>query len=162
VNEIEQGVDHDGIRPRLIENIGSSYGAATESDRPMTEVLKRRLSRLNGKSFSTYIIFIKPGEPEDMDDVDISTLVEYIQCAGKADAMLVEIKRWEADGVLRQYAVGRDVDEPGSETVFWGSNYSETVPAYEVFTAEQAHPVFLQWCWDQTIPDGYRLRLLDI
>jgi hypothetical protein len=162
VNPIEQGVTHDGIRPRLIERTGSFYGAATQSDRPMTDVLKRRLSRLGGRGFSTYTVFIKPGEPEDMDDVDISTLVEFIQSAGKAEAMLVEIKRREPDGVLRQYAVGRDADDQGSVTVTWGSDGSATVPTNEVFTADEAHPVHLQWCWDQTIPDGYRLRLLDL
>lgn len=162
MDEIEQGVAHDGIRPRLIEHIGSSYGAATQSDRPMTEVLQRRLVRLNGMTFSTYAVFIKPGDHEDMDDVDIATLVEFIQCAGSADAMVVEIKRREDDGVLRQYAVGRDVDESGSKTVRWGESSSQTVPAAEVFTADEAHPVLLRWCWDQRVPDGCRLRRLDL
>lgn len=162
MNEIEHGIAHDGIAPRLVQQFGSLHGAATDAFRPISEVLRRRLHRLDGKEFGTYMVPIQPGEPKAVDRLDPSTSVEFIQSAGTADAMTVEFKRREADGVLRQYAVGRDVEEEGARTVSWATDHSETVPASEVFTADEAHAVYLQWCWDQTIPDGYRLRLVDI
>jgi hypothetical protein len=162
VNEVERGVAHSGTAPKLVQQYGGSYQAATASHYTMSEVLARRLRHMDGDEFGTYIIYVQPGTPKDLFELDESTLDEYIQSAGDASAMTVEFKRREADGVLRQYAVGRNADEPGVKTVRWETNHSETVPAYEVFTADQAHPVYLQWCWDQTIPDGYRLRVLDI
>lgn len=162
MNEVERGIEHSGTAPKLVQQYGGAYQAATASHSTMSEVLARRLRRMDGDEFGTYVVSVQPGAPKDLFELDESTLDEYIQSAGDAGAMTVELRRSEADGVLRQYAVGRSADEPGARTVRWETDHSETVPAYEVFTADQAHPVYLQWCWDQTIPDGYRLRLLDL
>lgn len=162
LNEIEVGISDSGLRPKLVQRFGGLIKGVTMPARPMTDVLMRRLHRMDGAEFGTLLIAVQHGEPKYVGDFDTAALGEYIQSAGSADAMTVEIRRPESDGVFRQYAVGRDVDEPGTRTVLWAPGSSETVPANEVFTADQAHPVYLQWCWDQTVPDGYRLRLLNI
>ncbi|HXR45602.1 MAG TPA: hypothetical protein VN759_12375 [Pseudolysinimonas sp.] len=89
---------------------------------------------------------------------------EFLQAAGSADAMVIELRRREADGDLHQYAVGRGEDEPGESVVTWASNdparpHRLTVPSAEVFGADEAAEVY--WHYYQqvgTVPEFYRLR----
>lgn len=150
----------DGRTVKLVEDfVEKRFRSEARSARAMDAVLLQRLRQLNGDDFGVYVLEVESAALRGSG----SDPVEYIQSAGSAGGMLVEIKRREADGQLLQYAVGRSVDDGGERTVAWarGKN-SERVPANEVFTADQAHPVYRQWCRDRTIPAGHRLRLLNI
>jgi hypothetical protein len=154
----------DGDRSeQLVEDfVEKRFRSEARSARAVEAVLLQRLRQLNGDDFGVYILQIEPAAPGGRRG-SASGAGEFIQSAGSSSGMTVEIKRREADGQLLQYAVGRPDDDSGERIVLWadGRN-SERVPANEVFTADQAHPVYRQWCLDRTIPPGHRLRLLHI
>ncbi|WIE67856.1 hypothetical protein [Curtobacterium sp. MCLR17_054] len=73
----------------------------------------------------------------------------------------VKLRRREDDGEYRFYIVGRDHDltEPLTETIDVQVAHEPRHPA-ELFTADQAAPVFMHYVEHQTVPDGYTLRLI--
>jgi len=75
--------------------------------------------------------------------------------------MSVELRRLEDDGEYRFYIVGRDheLGEPLTETIDVQAAHEPRHPA-ELFTADQAAPVFMHYVEHQTVPDGYTLRLI--
>jgi hypothetical protein len=85
----------------------------------------------------------------------------YIQAGGTAEKMSVELRRREDDGEYRFYVVGRDHDlaEPLTETIDVQAAHEPRHPS-ELFTADQAAPVFMHYVEHQTVPDGYTLRLI--
>lgn len=153
----------DGRTVQLVEDlVEKRFRSEARSARAVDAVLLQRLRQLNGVDFGVYVLEVEPAARRRRTGGEADP-VEYIQSAGSAGGMLVEIKRREADGRLLQYAVGRPVDGGGERIVAWArGKSSQRVPANEVFTADQAHPVYRQWCLDGTIPAGHRLRLLDI
>lgn len=153
--------DEDGRGPLVEDLVDLGYRSPTHSAGAVAEVLPNRLGQLNGEDFGIYVLETSPRQrglfrrsPQP---------VEYIQSAGSAAAMSVEVKRREAGGAMRQYAVGRPVVATTDAVVRWADGErSLTVPANEVFTAAEALPVYEQWCRDGTVPPGCRLRLLDL
>jgi hypothetical protein len=85
----------------------------------------------------------------------------YLQAGGTAEKMSVELRRREDDGEFRFYIVGRDHDlaEPLTETIDVQAAHEPRHPS-ELFTADQAAPVFMHHVEHQTVPDGYTLRLI--
>ncbi|OII33044.1 hypothetical protein BIU98_06220 [Curtobacterium sp. MMLR14_010] len=85
----------------------------------------------------------------------------YLQAGGTAEKMSVELRRREDDGEYRFYIVGRDHDlaEPLTETIDVQAAHEPRHPS-ELFTADQAAPVFMHYVEHQTVPDGYTLRLI--
>ena len=88
---------------------------------------------------------------------------EYIQCAGTALQMTIEVQRREADGVLRHYIVGNTPPVPGEPQldVYWARGESHaTIAESEAFTADTAAPIFQHYFHHQDVPAGTPLRLL--
>jgi hypothetical protein len=89
---------------------------------------------------------------------------EYLQSAGTADGMSIEIRRLEGDE-YRQYTIGRGGERSTVQdrVIVWGPNRRElTVSADEVFAADEATPVYLAYYRTGTIPEVCSLRLLDL
>lgn len=98
---------------------------------------------------------------KDIPDSDV-----YMQCAGSAGALTVEMRVVGADGVAHQYVVGKPggvpVGEP-SEVIRWDEGRHATrVFPFEVFTADEASDVFYAYFLTDTVPEGYVLRELDL
>ena len=88
---------------------------------------------------------------------------EWIQAAGTAERLTVEVKRREADGTYRQYTVGRPsaAGEPAeSELILIGDKNELPVRPSEVLTAADAIGIFQHYYDHQTIPEGWHLREL--
>jgi len=122
------------------------------------------LSRLNGESLFAISLWRQPEDVEWGDKLPKNWPHEYLQSAGAADGMSIEIRRLE-DDEYRQYTIGRDGEGSTArdQVIVWGPNRRElTVSADEVFTADEATPVYLAYYRTGTIPDGYSLRLLDL
>ena len=105
--------------------------------------------------------------PEDVaaDDPARST---YIQCAGSTGVMTVEIRVTGQDGSYKHYVVAR---EPVADPESWmgiewdpgeGGPAAVRVHPEEVFTGEQAAPVFRAYVVDGRLPAPELLRPLDI
>lgn len=88
---------------------------------------------------------------------------EWIQTAGTADRLTVEVKLRGDDNVFRQYVVGRtapDVDPTTlSETIAFG-DHTVKVRKSEVLNAEDAIGLFLYYYEHDQVPGGWALREL--
>lgn len=86
----------------------------------------------------------------------------YLQAGGTAEKMSVELRRREDDSVYRFFVVGRDHDlsEQLTQTIDVQDAREPRHPA-ELFTADEAAPVFVHYVQQRSIPVGYTLRLIE-
>ena len=127
------------------------------------EQLARGLAALDGNDVWAYALWpIARGQTWPY--VDMSP-EEFLQSAGTAETMSLELRQIKADGVALQYAVGRPgtehVGEP-SVPVTWADDHVLYAYPGEVYTAEEAAPVYLSYYDTGKVPEGYVLRELDL
>ena len=137
----------------------------TSSYWPIPDQIRRNLDQLNGDSDFAYLMYYvdDDGGWPDAPNYDPSKHVDtFMQSAGSADAMTIEIKRKEADGEYHQYAVGRPRDATARtvEISFVGNTL--TVPSSEVFDAAQAADIYYTYFQTRDIPHDLTLRELDL
>ena len=116
------------------------------------------------KDFYAYSIWRQPEGVEWGSRLPEGWPSEYLQSAGTAEAMSVEIRRLK-HGVHRQYAIGRNGERvaPPAEVIVWGPN-SRRLSVYsdEIFGADEAAAIYLHYCRTGGVPGAYSLRLLDL
>ena len=135
----------------------------------ITEVLTAPRCFDGSHMYAMVVWELPPGAecPEDVaaDDPARST---YIQCAGSTGVMTVEIRVTGQDGSYKHYVVAR---EPVADPESWmgiewdtgeGGPAAVRVHPEEVFTGEQAAPVFRAYVVDGRLPAPELLRPLDI
>lgn len=120
----------------------------------------RRLTRMDGSSFFAYSLWHYPDDVHFY-DVDKDAIDEYLQCAGSAGAMTVEMRVADPDGGFEQFTLGKGPAEGDPVAVPWQNHVVEVYPA-EVFTAEEAQPIFEQYFRTGTVPEGLYRRSLDL
>ena len=124
----------------------------------------------NGKNVFSIVVWGLPEGVRHIDDVPRSSPARatYIQCGGSTEAMTVEIRVTHEDDSYEQYAVAREpVTNPEAwTTVSWDNGGPEpfTIQVHpeEVFTGEQAAPVFRAYIEDETLPSAELLRRIDV
>ena len=95
-------------------------------------------------------------------------LTDYIQCGGSTRAVSVEIRVSGEDGSYQHWAVARQpIADPGKWVdIEWDTSADKPsttrVHPEEVFTGDQAAPVFHDYIVDGALPDPALLRPLDI
>ena len=141
-----------------------SSGAVGDLDEPHREVTGA-LSRMDGQRFWGYSLWAIP-EGQIWGEIDLRIWPkEFLQSAGTAETMSIELRQIEAAGVAHQYAVGRPetehVGEP-SVPVTWADDHVLYAYPGEVYSAEEAAPVYLSYYDTGKVPDGYVLRELDL
>ena len=119
------------------------------------------LKNMNGSSFFAYCLWPYP-EELDFEEADYSSSEEYLQCAGSAGALTVELRVVEDGGGHVHCVVGREPLSGECDVVIPYDEFSVKVYPSEVFTAEQAAPLFDQYLKTTTIPEGYHLRQIDL
>jgi len=100
--------------------------------------------------------------PDDAKQGDILNPLEWIQTAGTARRLTVEVKRLEKDGIHRQYVVGRRgaVSETAkSENIKFG-DYHVSVRPSEVLDAAEAISLFQYYYDHHLVPSGWHMREL--
>ena len=88
---------------------------------------------------------------------------EYMQCAGSADRMTVEVRRIRA-GRVEHYVVGHapnGAKQGQTETIHWDS-VDTVVASNEVFAATEAAKLFETYYRTNWVPSNYVLRPLDL
>ena len=144
---------------------GDSTTTLSNSFRPYDEQIRRELGLLDDDELFAYILYYLPDEldwqDEPEDENGVAYQDQYLQAGGTAQRMGVELRRLEG-GQLRFYVVGRahGLDEPLTETLDVQEAHEPRHPA-ELFTADQAAPVFFHYFQHRTIPHGYTLRLVE-
>jgi hypothetical protein len=131
------------------------------------ESFTRPLRRFNGNDrFSLNLAKMpSPTWLDDLTEDDMQRMgEEYLQCAGSAEAMSVEI-RTKVGGVPRLYTIGRPGPRHGEPTVdipFQHGNRVLHVYPSEVFTADEAADMFFEYHRSNSIPQSFGLREIDL
>jgi hypothetical protein len=127
------------------------------------DMLRSMLERLDGKlRFSLVLSKLSPNKTIE-DKREMKRDKNYIQCAGSAKEMSIEI-RIVKKGKAIQYAVGRSMRWRWGDpkvTIHW-SNYVVKVYRDEVFKAKEATELFAYYLVHNKIPEKYVLRKLDL
>lgn len=151
-------------RTHIVESNGYSRGPLIDTIRPYPDQIRFSLNRLDGSSVWAYSLWKAPEGADLLDDIPLSD--DYLQSAGAAEAMTIEMRVVDADGVANQYTVGKpDAEQAGapSEVIRWDEGrHSTTVYPNEVFTADEAADVFYAYFLTDTVAEPYRLRKLDL
>ena len=120
---------------------------------------------LEGYKRYALVVWALPEGVDHVDDVphDSVALSNYMQCGGSTQAMTVEVRVTQEDGSYEHYVVARKpVADPDAWTTIMYNNTPLQVHPEEVFTGEQAAPVFRAYIEDGVIPPRELLRTLDI
>ena len=120
---------------------------------------------LDGARHFAVVVWALPEGVDHVDDVphDSVALSNYMQCGGSTQAMTVEVRVTQEDGSYEHYVVARKpVADPDAWTTITYNNTPLQVHPEEVFTGEQAAPVFRAYIEDGVIPPRELLRTLDI
>lgn len=141
---------------------GTSRGPLVDSIRPYADQIRFALGRMNGSSVWAYSLWRAAEDANLLEEIPFSD--RYIQSAGSADAMTVEVRELDDHGDLRQYVVGRptQVESPSPTAVIsWDSGrYSTTVFPHEVFAADEAAKIFYEYFRTDEVPPTYTPREL--
>lgn len=127
--------------------------------RPVDEYLHGILSRMDGEDRTTYSIWRLPepgGDPRRMGDT-------YIQAAGSAERLAIEARVMTFDGTSHLYAVGRPEPHNGeTTTVPISDKRAVRVFTNEIFTADEAAAIFMDFYLTDAVPQQYSLREIDL
>jgi hypothetical protein len=129
---------------------------------PIPHEIASFLDRLDGTTrFSVCLWELPAGTLFDHVKFDRWPL-RYLQAAGNRDRMTVEIRR-DGEPGDRHFVIGRSntIETERTEEIRWDT-YSTHIYKVEVFTAAQAVPLFLSYWQTNDVPQGYRLRALDL
>ena len=137
---------------------GTTWMDLQEIDKGKVHDFTKMLQRLDGNELYSLILWkLPPGKSLD-EAAPKRNATEYIQSAGSADRMTVEVRRKNGAGV-EHFVVGRpNGGNTGKrETIHWDS--AETVVApNEVFDATEAAELFTSYHRTGWVPSNYVLR----
>jgi hypothetical protein len=149
----------------IMKTNGSVSSVLNDTFRPLPDQVRLCLGLLDNDDHFAWLVFAAPIDDRTWRAGPQSVIDEcggsYLQAGGTAEKMSVELRRREDDGEYRFFIVGRDHDlsEPLTETIDVQAAHEPRHPS-ELFTADQAVPVFMHYVDHQTVPDGYTLRLI--
>lgn len=139
------------------------YSSALGDFLPPKQDLTASLQDMDGRETWGYSLWRIP-EGQRWPDNDMSPDA-FLQSAGTAERMTIELREISDDGTPHQYAIGR----PGtahqgqpSVPVQWAGAREVLVYPGEDFTAAQAAPVYISYYETGRVPAGYVLRELDL
>jgi hypothetical protein len=118
-----------------------------------------------GKDGNWYLIFYRLPDGKSFEEVRNQATTEYIQAAGNADAMVVEIRKpggeqWGADWV--RYVVGHEHEgKPPLDVAIPLPKGDQMISHHEVFDADEAGKLFMSYHKTGDIPSGYVLRAVE-
>ena len=123
-------------------------------------VIARGLERLDGDSDFACVLWPIP-DGERFRDIDYSKIGTYLQCAGNAKRMTIEM-RDDKGGAVHHYVVGRTGDRRALEKAQLVDSKAGGVLVFpnEVFDVRQAIPIFQYYYTHDTVPENCELRPL--
>lgn len=107
--------------------------------------LRRTLQWLDARKDYTYEIW-RGADPTDVDGFREPANDSFIQAAGSADAMTVEVRFADPDGETHLYTVGRPEPADGTTTLIpMSDDRAIRVFSNETFTADEAAEIFFMF-----------------
>lgn len=136
---------------------GASHGYTMGSDE--RDEIALRLPNMDGRDVWAYSIWPFPDgvDFEDVDKEEASSF--YVQCAGSAESMTVEIRERTPRGP-RHFVLGLAEPTGEADVVIEFDEFAVTVHEEEVFTAPRATQVFHEYISTGTIGRAWHRRLL--
>lgn len=136
-------------------------GWISDRRRPIPDHLRMMLGHLDGQEKFTYVIWRAPN-PESIIATPQDGGDGFMQAAGSADQMTVEVRLAGPDGQTHLYTVGRP--EPADETTLIPISQTRAVRVFsnEVFTADAAAVIFYTYYLTDAVAQPYVLRELDL
>jgi len=149
----------------IVTTNGDSHIFLDDFIRPYKEQISRVLHLLDGERRWGYSLWQAP-EGVGLFAIDKKKYPQnFMQSAGTAEAMTIEVRFVEDDGVGRQYVLGRpdEVVEGEPPVVLRYLNESRELRLYpnEVFNADEASEIYYQYFLTDEVPAPYVLRRLD-
>jgi hypothetical protein len=144
---------------------GSSYTTLPGPADRNEKVLRRLPTLLGRPGRSTLSLWVVPPGIDFLTMTPADVPGTFLQAAGTADAMTIEWRRIDDDGTERLYTLGHGDERPAEPSVtieFFGGTRSTAVYPDEVFGAEEAGSIFLEYFQTQTVPSKYVLREFDL
>jgi hypothetical protein len=131
-------------------------------DGPIIDQVRRMLGQLDGAGKYTYSIWRGP-DPESIVVRRSDVGETFIQAAGSANAMTVEVRLLDAAGAGHLYTVGRREPVEGDGILVPISDERAVrVGSHEVFTADEAAAIFDHFYRTESVSDEFQLRELDL
>lgn len=155
---VDAGADGPVRRTHIVMSNSESTGPLLDNLRPYPEQIRFALNQMNGDTFWEYRLWRAPADANLLETLPDSG--GYLQCGGRAEAMTLQWRRLDADGVTHQYAVGKSDVPQDAPAVHFAARTGGSVgdvPADQVFTADEAARVVHHYFLTDTVPDGYRL-----
>ncbi|AZZ54549.1 hypothetical protein C5E08_00625 [Rathayibacter iranicus] len=88
----------------------------------------------------------------------------FVQAAGSAAVMMIEVRKQNAGGSESLYRLARLLPEgkqsTGAADITWNGRV-DRVPADEAFDAVEAGEIFWHYCQHDAVPQRYELRFLE-
>ena len=148
-----------GVQTHVIEYSGDHASTIGAYAGPLQ--LTGPLRMLNGRdNWCVALYAIPPGKTYE--DIAGRPTPEYLQAAGSAEAMVVEIRKpggapWGAQWV--RYVVGHPHDDtPALDVAIPLPDTTEMISRSEIFDAEEAAELFITYHRTNDIPGQYSLR----
>jgi hypothetical protein len=120
------------------------------------------LGRMDGENLYSLVVWRLPDGKTWHNANPSKQAKEYLQCAGSADRMTVEVRRREGRSIA-QYTAGRaperTVPSELSERVAWGDHHLY-VALHEVFDQKSAFELFDRYFHSGALPTDVTLRKL--
>ncbi|MDT5095658.1 MAG: hypothetical protein QOH60_5021 [Mycobacterium sp.] len=144
-------------RPTHVAENNRSSGWMSNFTEEIPGQLAAIINRLGDGEYEYYLIYPLPADAE-YDEVVHPT--EWLQTAGSAERLTVEIKRLDDDGVHRLYTVGRAdaANESNASEAVRRGDVEYAVRPSEVLTAADALTLFQHYYDHHEIPQGWHLR----
>jgi hypothetical protein len=144
-------------RPSHVRESNLSSGWMSDFTEEIPGQIVAGINRLGDRGYEYYSIYPLPA------DAGIDERIypnEWIQTAGTAQRLTVEVKRRDPDGVHRVYTVGRGgaADEPEESEVIQRGEHEYRVRPSEVLTAEDAIGLFQYYYDHDAVPASWHLR----
>lgn len=137
----------------------------TDAFRSYRAQIGRSLSLLDGEKKFAYKIAAYPPGLKSISTPKGWRPTQYLQCAGSAEVLAIEVRIVGDDGVARQFAVGRGGggrSSAPSVRIPYGDTNSVTVYPDEVFEQEEAGDIFYRYFQTGSVGEQYTLRELDL
>lgn len=119
------------------------------------------IGHLDGQEKFTYVIWRAPN-PESIIVTPQDGGHGFIQAAGSADQMTVEVRLPAPDGETHLYTVGRPEPADGTTLIPISQTRAVRVFSNEVFTADEAAVIFYTYYLTDAVAQPYVLRELDL
>ncbi len=130
--------------------------------RPIPDHLRLMIGHLDGREKYTYIIW-RGADPGSIAGFRDGANDSFMQAAGSADAMTVEVRLPGPDGESHLYTVGRPEPAEATTTLIpISDDRAVRVFSNEIFTADEAAAIFYTYYLTDAVSQPYVLRELDL